>query len=367
MIKTDTTLKILIALPSDALGGAEQFLKILAKYFSNNGNIVYVLFLKRKKFLGWEDIERYPNVFLLYGKYESERMGVFSSIKKIRKLKNETFDYTFTSHIHLTGFIGTIIRLRLLRTRFFVGRESTSVFSRFTGVKLLVFKFFYRIGFPKLDLLICQTKFMKEQLVMGLPKLQNKIKIKVIPNPIDLNDIQVQSKENIDTSIFGDYIVSAGRLIHLKGYDLLIEAFSNLKYKGLNLLILGEGKERSALQELIDRNNLGQRVILFGRVENVYPYFKNAKACAISSRIEGFPNVLLQMMSQNTKVISTTCAGGIEDIPGVSTCNTEDVLGLRDSIDKCLTFDTEMNNDLFETFLKQRSIANFVDSVEEEL
>src|SRR5690606_20880375 len=114
-----------------------------------------------------------------------------------------------------------------------------------------------------------------------------------------------------------NFIVTAGRLIHEKGYDILINAFAELKekYPDLKLIILGYGDLKQELIYLATSLNIEQDVIFWGFVENVYPFFKKAKACVISSRVEGFPNVLLQMMSQNSNVVSTTCAGGIDTIP----------------------------------------------------
>ncbi len=357
--------KVLIVLPSDALGGAEQFLKMMAKLFLEKGNKVYVVFLKRKKFLGWRDIEAHPNASLFFTSFDSERMGVLGMMNILNKLRRNKFDYVFSSHVHLTGFLGTMIGVGLVKKKKFIGRESTSIFKRFVGIKLTVFKLLYKLGYSKLDLLICQTEFMKKQLVEALPKLAQTIKIKVIANPLNLADIEIRSKQDIDVSPFGQYLVAAGRLIHLKGYDLLIKALGQLNRRSLNLVILGKGSEEESLRELISRENLQERVFLLGQVENVFPYFKNAKCCVVSSRIEGFPNVLLQMMSQNHKVVSTLCAGGIEDIPGIFTCKTNDMEALATALENALENDTKENIKTFDHFLKERSIDRFVKKVEE--
>jgi hypothetical protein len=69
------------------------------------------------------------------------------------------------------------------------------------------------------------------------------------------------------------------------------------------------------------------------------------------------------MMSQNTKVVSTLSAGGIEDLKGVYTCETDDVDGLKDVITYCLRKDTAPNRALFDDDLNKRTVTFFVDSV----
>ena len=128
------------------------------------------------------------------------------------------------------------------------------------------------------------------------------------------------------------------------------------------MLILGEGPEREYLQDLITDKKLTENVRLVGFVNNVYPYFKAANLCVMSSRIEGFPNVLLQMMSQNNKVVSTISAGGIDEIEGIFTCETNEI-ALSNAIRICLKSNTEKNNVLFNQNLQNRTVEAFVSEI----
>jgi len=350
---------VLIALPNDSLGGAEQYLKNLALFFSENEYIVTVLFLKNRNSGGWDDLKELNGVQLIFTSSDTELRGVLGFLKNLFELRRIRFDYTFTSHVHLTGLLGLLIKLRVLKKVFFIGRESTSIFRRFTGLKLLSFKLQYRLGYSSLDLLICQTTFMKLQLIEALPWLSKKIDIEVLPNPINLNN--VSSNEIVDEK-FGDFIVSAGRLIHEKGFDILIKAFRIVKinYPYLKLVILGEGEKRLELERLIQDNDLENDVFMPGFVKNVYPFFCQAELCVVSSRIEGFPNVLLQMMSQNANVVSTLCAGDIDAIDGLVLSEANDIDSLKNAILISLTKNSDKNLVLFQNELDKRSIDNFV-------
>jgi len=286
-------------------------------------------------------------------------------VQNILNNKNIDFDYAFTSHVHCTSLVGILLKLNQIKVKYFIARESTSVFRRFTGIKLFTFKFLYNLGYSKVDLLICQTDYMKDQLTEALPWLEKNVNIKTIPNPIDLDNIRTKAIESLNIEIVEPYIVSAGRLIPEKGFDILIKAFEKLtvNYSELKLIILGEGNQQEKLEEQIQKSDLQKKVYLLGFKPNVYPYLKKAKLCVVSSRIEGFPNILLQMMSQNTKVVSTLCAGGIADMEGIYTCVVDNVDALYDSINKCLVEDTRGNRLLFDEELKNRSITEFLKTI----
>lgn len=363
-------MNILIIIPNDILGGAEQYLKMIATEYLKNGNSLYVFFFKKKHTDAWESLSlQFKELSLFYTNSISEKNGFPKLIKNILRNRNIHYDYAFTSHVHCTALTGILCKLRLIKVNHFIGRESTSIFKRFSGLKLKIFKAQYGLGYSRVDLLICQTEYMKDQLIDALPWLNKKTKVRIIPNPVDSNSMIQQSNELNLFSLKKPYIVSAGRLIPEKGFDVLIKAFKNVsdERKDLNLVILGEGQERSALEQLIWDLKLQDKIFLLGFTPNVYPVFKDAELCVVSSRIEGFPNVLLQMMSQNSKVVSTKCAGGIEDIKGVFTCNPDNIDDLYKAVSLCLNTNTESYRDLFHTELKKRDISGFVNTIEKYL
>jgi glycosyltransferase involved in cell wall biosynthesis len=359
--------KTLIILPNDSLGGAEQILKMIA--CNSKESIIDVFFFKKKTAMQWEDLNGKNYIKLKYFNAANEYIGAIMFLIKLLFSSKKHYDYIYTSHVFITGIIGFCIRLNLLTKTKFIARESTNIFNRYIGYKLNLYKFVYKFGYFKIDLLICQTFNMKNQLIISIPKLVDKVnKIEVIENPVDLKLIKEMAAMPIlnNSFEFENYIVAAGRLIHEKGFDILIQAFSQIKNENnnLKLLILGQGQEQENLEKLIADLELKEFVFLLGFTANVYPFFKNANVCVVSSRIEGFPNVLLQMMSQNNKIVSTKCAGGIDQIEGVFIADTNEVGSLKKAIINALEANTIRNKIIFESYLKEKSIENFIFKIE---
>ena len=351
---------LLFVIQDTYTGGAEGILHQVSEHYIKDGHQIYVLFYLPKAYGHWEK-PQCRNLHLLYG---GGFRKLISNIKSLRKIE---FDYSYSSLVDLTGLLGTLRRFHILHINKMVGRESTSIFDRFTGVGLWRKKIMYRLGYPAVDVLICQTFYMKERLLQHLPWIERRTRVVVIPNPVDMYTMMVKGNEDIDTTIDYPYIVTAGRFILEKGYDILIDSFAKIKNKHpeLHLVILGDGDLRDSYNAQVSKYGLMNCVHMPGFSKNVYPWFRKARLCVISSRVEGFPNVLLQMMSQNTNVVSTLCAGDVDKIKGLQTCQPNSVEALADAMEKALCDITvEVNRQLFDEELRRRSINSYINIVE---
>lgn len=135
-------------------------------------------------------------------------------------------------------------------------------------------------------------------------------RIIVIANPIDIEYVRSMSLVFCPHPWFIDRIlpvvVTVGRLTKQKDHVTLIFAFKHLiKQMPARLLIIGEGSEKKALETLIDRLNLHNNIHLIGFDSNPWRWMGRADLFVLSSRWEGYPNVLLEAQALGVPIVST--------------------------------------------------------------
>jgi glycosyltransferase involved in cell wall biosynthesis len=138
--------------------------------------------------------------------------------------------------------------------------------------------------------------------------------IAVIANPIDSDRIRRTGRKEQLTDLDVPFVLSVGRLVKVKRFDLLLRAFAEVRRRrSIDLVMLGEGPERQTLQRLAARLGIAGGVILPGFVANPWVYMQQARVFVLTSRTEGFGNVLVEAMTGGCPVISTD-SGGPGDI-----------------------------------------------------
>jgi glycosyltransferase involved in cell wall biosynthesis len=109
-------------------------------------------------------------------------------------------------------------------------------------------------------------------------------------------------------------VLIVGRLSKEKDHLTLIRALSRLQSRiDPHLLIVGEGPNRSFIEQEIARLGLAQHVTLTGHQPSAEPYYRIADLAVLSSRSEGSPNALLEAMAAGVPVVATA-VGGIPEI-----------------------------------------------------
>lgn len=140
-------------------------------------------------------------------------------------------------------------------------------------------------------------------------------RLEIIPNAVRLFDLNCDAGRPPGMPE-GRVVMGMGRLGKEKGFDSLVRAFSasSLPHADWFLVILGEGQEKSCLINLAGQLGLSDRVILVGRQECPEKWLKHADIFALSSRYEGFPNVLIEAMQCGVACVAFDCQSGPGEI-----------------------------------------------------
>jgi glycosyltransferase involved in cell wall biosynthesis len=139
-------------------------------------------------------------------------------------------------------------------------------------------------------------------------------RIRVLHNPVDVAAVTRAAAEPLDAAHerlwAHPVIVAAGRLAHAKNYPLLIDAVAALRERvPACLFILGAGDLEADLRARVAERRLGDAVVFAGFQANPWKYFARADAFALTSRYEGFGNVLVEAMACGLPVVATASPG----------------------------------------------------------
>ena len=143
-----------------------------------------------------------------------------------------------------------------------------------------------------------------------------KSKIKICPNPVNVEEIEAKAKEKLDVGY--KYIAHVSRIdSSTKDFYTLIDGYEALLKETattVKLLIVGDGPDRQSVEEYAAAKRLEGNVVFAGSQMNPYKYMAGAECVVLSSCTEGFSMVVLEGLLCNGLVVASDCVAGPRDI-----------------------------------------------------
>lgn len=166
-----------------------------------------------------------------------------------------------------------------------------------------------RWSYPRAAAIVAQTRRCADDLESLVRR-----RVEVIANPVSL--VPPTPGEPPRAAAGTRTLLAVGRLAPEKGFDLLIEAFAEVapRHRDWRLLILGEGPLRADLVRAVQTRGLGARIALPGFDPHVRAAMRQADLFVLSSRYEGFPNALLEAMTEGLACVSFDCDAGPREL-----------------------------------------------------
>lgn len=321
MVK-DTKKIIMFALPNLSGGGAERvFLNLI-----NNINIdIFEVHVVLGNFQGEYFEKLSQKVFLHELGYEGSISSIIPLLILIWKIRPEII-------ISTLGYVVTASISSLLSPKetVFISRFGNTISSFLKDIKnnsRTQYFFQYLANRAVISLsngIIVQSNHMADDLQKTF-NLKNKDveKIFKINNPVEFISITHSAKNSsIENKVLARFdnsnylFVSVGGLRQQKNYMDLIRAFSivNKNYPNSRLIIIGEGGQRTILENEIEKLDISDFVFLLGFVSNPESIVSNADFYISSSIFEGVSNAILESLALGIPVIATDCPSGIKEV-----------------------------------------------------
>ncbi|MCI5880351.1 MAG: glycosyltransferase [Lachnospiraceae bacterium] len=157
---------------------------------------------------------------------------------------------------------------------------------------------------------------VREAFLKAYPELPDKTE--VFHNILNKEEIvrRAEEGEGFTDGFTGMRLLSVGRLTAQKAFEVSVDAMKRLKDAGKNVrwYVLGEGDQRKKLQEQIDALGLTEDFILYGAVNNPYPFMKQADIYVHASRFEGKSIAIQEAQILGKPMVVSDCSGNREQV-----------------------------------------------------
>jgi glycosyltransferase involved in cell wall biosynthesis len=332
--------RVLLFIHSLHGGGAERVAADLSAHWAGMGREVMVV----------TQASAEGDVYTLHPKVRREVLhtageggglrGIWSNVQRVRALRRvvKSFRPDIVLGMMTTASVLSVLACAGLSCRVIATEHTHPPSQTLSGF----WQRLRRLTYPRAASVVALTRGTADWLAQHVPGS----KLAVIPNPVHF---PLPRAEPVLTPVSGDgrkRLLAVGRLHADKGFDLLIQAYAQLaaSHPGWDLVILGEGDERRALEAQVREAGLASRIFMPGRAGNVGDWYDSADLYVLTSRFEGLSNTLLESMASGLAAVSFDCDTGPreiirEGVDGVLVRPNGDVPAL------CKALDAVMRND----------------------
>jgi glycosyltransferase involved in cell wall biosynthesis len=305
------------------MGGAERVVRTIAAEAAKSDDYDVVdIFVQCWSQTGTlDDLLRERKIRLHYASAPAVYRGMLPLLKILHRYR---YSLVFSSHTHLNAILSAARRWGWLRVDRLVARESTTVFGReFRGLGRLL-KFAYCL-YGKQDLIVCQTERMRLLLDRQTGGRLGQL-LTILPNPLDFERIEAGKSAPPPKAISNIpedriKVVWCGRMAGVKSPVRAIDVLQLLwrgEGRNVHLIMIGDGPQMTEVEQRVRHLEVDDRVTLTGYMQNPATVMARCDLGLVTSDREGFPNVILEMLASGVRsIVTTDCAGGLEDNAGV--------------------------------------------------
>lgn len=351
MVQDSSQIKLLVAVPSLLCGGLERNVAWLVNHINTSKfNVTLAVINNRDPFFSITN----SDVEII----DMHTLGARKAIPVLTHLTHQIKpDILLTAANHL-NLLCAINKNKFPKKMKLIARESSIPSLNVKNGKFpWLYHFLLKKYYSKSDLVVCQSAYMKNDLVTHYRFSESTIKI--IYNPVEIPVNQQWQKQDVPIFIY------VGRLNPIKSVSDLVEIASRLDFN-FRLHIVGSGPEEEMLKQKASDLLLTQKVFFHPETRDPFNITDKPNLFLCTSKYEGFPNAVLEAVSLGIPVIAYDAPGGISEIVqhkknGLLVAPGEQdqfVTAIKSGLD--MNFDSkEIQNDIQRRFSPNQIIASW--------
>lgn len=303
--------KILFIMHELGIGGAERVVSTLVNNFDREKYEVHLCLFKKK---GALVAGIAPDVVIHDLKAKRVLTSFRALYQLIVKLRPQVM-FSSITHVNLLVSLFIPFLKRKMGHTIFITREvnNPSVRSKHLRTSRMMDRL-YKKTISRFDIIVAQSNYMKQDILESYRLPSDRVT--VMSNPVDIDAIDRRLSEMTGEALFDlsrKNILAVGGFRKQKSFGTLLEMMTFLD-ASYHLTILGEGPERSFLEARIAELGVGDKVSMPGLDPNPYRYMKQADVFVLSSRYEGFPNVIIEANVCGTFAVAGQCPGVDQEV-----------------------------------------------------
>lgn len=290
------------------VGGGEEYLYNLYKRLSKDK--VVVLTPGQPNDFDKEQNFKIYRINFFQGKFKPTWWPLVKLVKKIiQKEKIEIIHFGHYAHYVLLARI-----LKIPYLTFIQGTDLTSYTKSWFG------KFLTKSNLKHAQKIITCSHFLKNQ-VIKLGILENKIQVIYPGLNLEQYDFKLKEGEIRESRLQNHKVIlSVGRLVKIKGFDLVIKALPKIlkQIPKAVYIIVGAGPEKENLKNLANKLGVSSKIIFTGEIRNkkeLSKYYASADVYVGPSRVEAFGIVFLEAQAFGLPIVASNI-GGIPEAIG---------------------------------------------------
>ncbi len=166
--------------------------------------------------------------------------------------------------------------------------------------------------YPKADIILPVSEGIRKALVQHYGV---KTRYQITTNIINRDEVKRKMAEPVDNLSFDRFtFINVASFSPMKGHRLMVEAFSRLNRKDVQLIFVGKGLKFDEVRDLVHLMGLEKDILFLGFQHNPFKYMGRSDCFLFASEFEGQGTVMMEAMACGLPVISTDCETGPRDL-----------------------------------------------------